>query len=140
MSRPTNISAKSILRGQALGFSTLLVLMWVLEFAGVPVRYFGESPDQLWLRVALRSGVLITIWVIVHFTTRRLLRRLHELEDFLVVCSWCRRVGHEGKWLSMEEYFGSKFNTETSHGICPDCARTQLASHHRRAERVERAR
>ncbi|HVU24593.1 MAG TPA: hypothetical protein VHE13_10750 [Opitutus sp.] len=136
MSRPKNLSAKFILRGQALGFSTLLIIMWTLEALGVPARFFGDSPDHVWTRVLLRSGVLIAIWLIVHLTTRRLLRRLHELEDFLVVCSWCRRVGHEGQWLSMEEYFGSKFNTETSHGICPDCARRQLAAPPR-AERVE---
>lgn len=138
MSRPFTISAKAILRGQALGFSVLLVIMWTLEFAGVPVRYFGESPDYFWTRLLVRSSVLITIWLIVHLTTRRLLRRLHELEDFLVLCSWCRRVGHEGKWLSVEEYFGSKFNQETSHGICPDCAKRQFAGHPR-AERVDRA-
>ncbi|HWA85439.1 MAG TPA: hypothetical protein VG710_04395 [Opitutus sp.] len=138
MPRPFTLSAKAILRGQALGFSALLALMVGLEFAGVGERYFGESPDLFWQRLLLRTVVLTSFWLVVHLSTRRLLRRLHELEDFLVVCSWCRRVGHEGKWLSMEQYFGSKFNTETSHGICPDCAKRQLASH-RRVERVERA-
>ena len=138
MPRPFTLSAKSILRGQALGFSALLVLMVGLELAGVGERYFGESHELFWRRLLLRAGVLFTFWLIVHLSTRRLLRRLHELEDFLVVCSWCRRVGHDGKWLTMEDYFGSKFNTETSHGICPDCARRQLASH-RRVDRVEHA-
>jgi len=137
MPRPFTISAKAILRGQALGFSALLVLMLALEFAGVGERYFGESHELFWQRLLLRAVVLTAFWLVVHLSTRRLLRRLHELEDFLVVCSWCRRVGHEGKWLSMEQYFGSKFNTETSHGICPDCAQRQLASHQRRVERVE---
>jgi hypothetical protein len=26
----------------------------------------------------------------------------------------------------MEDYFGSKFHTETSHGICPECARKTM--------------
>jgi len=55
-----------------------------------------------------------------------MLKRLHQLEEFLLVCSWCRKVGHEGKWLTMEEYFGSKFATETSHGICPECAKKTM--------------
>lgn len=127
MAQPTNLSAKFILRGQAIGFSTLLLIMWTMELSGVPQRYFGESPELFWPRLLVRSGVLLFIWLIVHFTTRRLLKRLHELEEFLVVCSWCRRVGDKGRWLSMEDYFGSKFKTETSHGICPACAERQLA-------------
>jgi hypothetical protein len=59
----------------------------------------------------------------VHLTTKRLLKRLHYLEEFLLVCSWCRKVGHEGEWLTMEGYFGSKFATETSHGICSERAK-----------------
>ena len=55
----------------------------------------------------------------------RLLKRLHHLEEFLLVCSWCRRVGDQGEWLTTEEYFGSKFATHTSHGICPECVKSQ---------------
>jgi hypothetical protein len=69
------------------------------------------------------------VWWPVHVTTKRLLQRLHELEEFLLICSWCRRVGHKGEWLLLEDYFDSKFATETSHGICPACAEKQLAKH-----------
>jgi len=134
MAKSTNVSAKFILRGQAIGFMTLLAIMWAMELAGLPARLFGDPPEYMWMRLFVRSSVLSVIWVIVHLTTRRLLLRLHELEGFLVICSWCRRVGHDGEWLSTEDYFGSKFKTETSHGICPDCVQRQLA----RAPRVER--
>ena len=70
----------------------------------------------------LLTGIL-AIWLWVHLTTKRLLKRLHYLEEFMHVCSWCRKVGHEGQWLTTEEYFGSKFATQTSHGICEECAR-----------------
>jgi hypothetical protein len=139
MAKSTNLSAKFILRGQAIGFSTLLAIMWAMELTGMPQRLFGDPPEYMWMRLLTRSLVLGVIWLIVHLTTKRLLQRLHELEGFLVICSWCRRVGHDSEWLSMEQYFGSKFNTETSHGICPECAERQLA-HAPRVERVERPR
>lgn len=84
---------------------------------------FGEPAEFNWLRVLGRTAVVLAVWGWVHLTTRRLLKRLHHLEEFLLVCSWCRKVGHEGEWLTMEEYFGSKFDTPTSHGICPECAK-----------------
>lgn len=93
-----------------------------------PHHAFGEAAEFQWIRVLLRTGVLLGIWVAVHLTTLRLLRRLHELEAFLRICSWCRRVGNGHEWQSMEDYFGARFQTGTSHGICPDCSQKQLAA------------
>jgi len=124
---PPHLSGKFILRGQAVGFSVLLALMWAVEAAHVPHLLFGEAPDFNWPRVLIRSAIVLFIWLIVHVTTRRLLQRLHELEEFLLICSWCRRVGHEGEWLHFEQFFDSRFSTSTSHGICPDCARRLMS-------------
>lgn len=106
----------------------LLALMWIVEAARVPHVLFGEAPDFNWPRVLIRSAIMLFIWLIVHVTTKRLLQRLHELEEFLLICAWCRRVGHEDQWLHFEQFFDSRFSTATSHGICPDCARQFMAS------------
>lgn len=121
------VRAKFILRGQALGFSALVVLMWTVEVLDVPHYLYGDPSEFLLVRPIVRSAVVLFIWLIVHLTTKRLLQRLHELEEFLHICSWCRKVGHDGDWVTVEDYFGSKFSTETSHGICPECAKQQLA-------------
>ncbi len=128
-------SARSILRLQASGFSLLIGSIWLVEILHIPHLLYGVPAEFDLYRVLVRTGVVVAIWIWVHFTTRRLLRRLHELEEFLLVCSWCRKVGHEGHWLTMEEYFGSQLATETSHGICPACADKQLKVH-RHATRV----
>lgn len=119
---PAQSSGHSILKREAIAFSSIIALTWLAEMVYLPHRLYGEPAEFLWGRVLVRTAVIVAIWAWVHFATRRLLRRLHELEEFLLVCSWCRKVGHEGRWLTMEEYFGSKFETETSHGICPECA------------------
>ena len=46
-------------------------------------------------------------------------------EEFLLLCSWCRKIGHQGHWHTTEQYFGKRFDTATSHGICPACAEEQ---------------
>lgn len=119
---PSQTSGRSILKKEAVAFTSIIVLTWLAEIIYLPHRLYGEPAEFLWGRVLVRTVVIIAVWAWVHFATRRLLRRLHELEEFLLVCSWCRKVGHEGRWVTMEEYFGSKFETETSHGICPECA------------------
>lgn len=115
-------TARSILRRETLGFAFLIVCVWVAEFTHLPHLLFGDVPAVNFSRGLLRTLLVLGIWLWVHLATRRLLRRLHELEEFLLVCGWCRKIGHEGRWLSMEEFFGSQLARETSHGICPSCA------------------
>ena len=115
-----------MLRKEAIGFSLIIVLSWATELLGLPHLLFDEPDVANWRRALLRTLVVVAIWIWVHVATKRLLKRLHYLEEFLLVCSWCRKVGHEGEWLTMEEYFGSKFSTETSHGICPECAKKTM--------------
>jgi len=74
----------------------------------------------------LRTAVILAVWAPVHHATKKLLRRLHYLEEFMLVCGWCRRIGHDGEWISTAEYFKSAHATQTSHGICPDCSRDFL--------------
>ncbi|HVZ63626.1 MAG TPA: hypothetical protein VG936_03485 [Lacunisphaera sp.] len=126
MQKAPTVSGRFILRAQAYGFAILLGLMWLVEILRVPYYFFGESPEFIWSRALSRTVILGVIWLFVHLTTRRLLQRLHELESYLRLCSWCRRVEHEGQWLTMEEFFNSRFATETSHAICPDCAARQF--------------
>jgi hypothetical protein len=111
----------SILWVEAVGFSLLISLCWVTELVRLPHLIFGEGFTPDWRRAVLRSVVLLLVWAWVHAATKRLLRRLHYLEEFLRICSWCRKVCHEGEWLEMERYFNSKFATKTSHGMCPEC-------------------
>ena len=111
----------SILWIEAFGFSLLIVLSWLTEAIRVPHFLFGEPFVANWHRAALRTVVILLIWAWVHLATRRLLKRLHYLEEFLRICGWCRKVCHDGEWLKMEDYFNSKFATRTSHGICPEC-------------------
>ncbi len=122
----TKKRAESILRKEAIGFSLIIVLSWATEIFQLPHLLFGEPASVNWHRALLRTVVVLAIWIWVHVATKRLLKRLHHLEEFLLVCSWCRKVGHEGKWLTMEQYFGSKFDTGTSHGICPECAQKTI--------------
>lgn len=121
MSTPAGVHP--VLRRENLGFALILIINWAAEIVRLPHLLYNEPDEFNWLRVLLRSAVIIAVWAWVHFTTRALIRRLHHLEEFLMVCSWCRKVGQDGKWLTMEEYFGSNFDTQTSHGICPECSR-----------------
>lgn len=130
-------SGRSILRRQALGFATIIVCCWIAEFFHLPHLFFGETDSFSVKRALARSGCIALVWIWTYLMTRALVRRLHELEEFLRVCSWCRKIGTDQGWLTMEQFFGSHLATETSHGICPDCAQKQFPNR-LAAERVVR--
>ncbi len=116
----------SILWVEAGGFSLIIVMSWLTELFRIPHYLFGESFVPNWHRAILRTLVIGAIWIWVYWITRRLLRRLHYLEEFLRICSWCRKVCHDDEWLGLEAFFNSKFATRTSHGMCPECLKKKV--------------
>ena len=99
----------------------MIALSWLTELLRIPHYLFGEPFVPNWHRAILRTFVLVVVWFWVRSSTKRLLKRLHYLENFLRICAWCRKVEHKGDWLEIERYFHSNFATRTTHGICPDC-------------------
>src|SRR5215469_4040757 len=116
----------SILWVETGGFSLLIALVWLAEIFKWPHYLFGEPPVVSLHRALFRSLVVVLIWAWVYWITRRLLKRLHYLEDFLRICSWCRKVCHDDEWLGLEGFFNSKFATRTSHGMCPECLKKKV--------------
>lgn len=132
MASKVNLMTKSkvrwntILWVEATGFSLIIALSWLTEQLRLPHYLFGESFAPNWHRATLRTIVVLLVWAWVHWATRRLLKRLHYLEEFLRICAWCRKVCHDGDWLTMEDYFSSNFSTRTSHGMCPECLEKEV--------------
>jgi hypothetical protein len=55
------------------------------------------------------------------------LAEVKTLRSILPVCSYCRKVrDDENYWHSVENYIALHTNTRFSHGICPDCLKTEL--------------
>jgi hypothetical protein len=124
--------SNGILWVEAIAFSVLITLSWLTEMFKFPHLIYGEQFIPNWHRAVLRTLVILVIWFWVFVGTRKLLRRLHYLEEFLRVCSWCRKVSYENEWLEMEKFLNSKFDTKTSHGVCPNCLRKkkeEIAEH-----------
>jgi CheY-like chemotaxis protein len=49
--------------------------------------------------------------------------QVRQLESFLPICSYCKRVRDDANyWRQIEDYVRSRTGTNFSHGICPACA------------------
>jgi len=106
---------------EILGFGLIILLTWLDELVSLPALLFGGEHPADYSEAAMETTITLCVALPVIMITRKLLNRLHYLEGFMQVCAWCRKVEHEGNWLVMEEYFRRRFNTLTSHGMCPEC-------------------
>ena len=118
-------SAKMLLY-QGVGFLVLIAVSWINESLNLHTLILGDHPYISDFREStLEMLFVLAVWLVVYGSTRRLMAEKRELERFMKVCSWCRRIGAEGKWVAMEEFFARRFSVPTSHGICEDCLHKQ---------------
>lgn len=52
----------------------------------------------------------------------RLTAQVRQLESFIPICSYCKKIRDDkAYWQSIEAYFSEQQGAQFSHGICPDC-------------------
>ena len=117
--------------GAVLGDSSLVLshggmgtLMASLT-AGVPSLIFGSDHLGGWHESLVETALILVVAIPVVVLTRRLVTRLHYLEEFLRLCAWCRKLHMDNDWIPFEEFLQRRFDTRTSHGICPACRAEQ---------------
>jgi DNA-binding response OmpR family regulator len=55
------------------------------------------------------------------------LSRLKILEGIIPICMYCKNIRNDtDAWEKLEAYLSSHTNAQLSHGICPDCLKTQF--------------
>lgn len=120
------MSKASVLRRllvvEAIGFALLIAILWLNELADLPHGVFGfqETPIN-WRESLFETILVLALAALVFGLTRRLVNRIKYLEGFLLFCAGCKRVRHEGKWVSVDAYIRDHTEAKVTHGLCPDC-------------------
>ena len=115
-----------VLLFQHAGFLAIIVLCYLNELLKLPSLLFSEHPFAFtFSRSTVEMLFILGVWLLVNSSTRRLLKYVQDLEAFMRVCAWCRRIDHKGEWMPLEKFMLQGFDTPTTHGICPECLRQQ---------------
>src|ERR1700722_14567669 len=129
-----NSQAAKIVLYQNLGFLAIIALCFLDELLKLPSLIFSGHPFAfVFRRSTLEMLLILAVWLLVGNSTRRLLKKVRQLEDFMRVCAWCRRIDCKGEWMRLEDFMQQSFDTPTTHGICPECLNHQK-------EAIQRAR
>jgi hypothetical protein len=118
---------------QNLGFLAILVLCYLDELLRLPALVFSDHPFDF-RRPTLEMLLFLAVWLLVNNSMHRLLKRIRQLEEFMRVCAWCRRIDYRGQWITLEKFMEQGFDTPTTHGICPECLREQEEAIRRKRE------
>jgi hypothetical protein len=110
---------------EIIGFLAIVAISWVNELLGLPGWLFGGGHRVNWPESLLETAIVTLVAIPVILMTQRLILHMHYLEEFVRVCGWCKKLNVRGDWVPVEEFFERKFETPTSHGICPACLAEQ---------------
>jgi hypothetical protein len=104
-------------------FGLVLATVWLDEFVDLPQRLFNAAPTPYRLEEYLLESIMVAIvGIIVIAITWYLLNQLERVEKFVRICSWCRRVYLDDRWVRFEEYLQQDHRVQSTHGICEGCA------------------
>ena len=78
---------------QNLGFLAIIVLCYLDELLKLPALIFSNHPF-VFRRSTLEMLLFLVVWLLVSGSTHRLLKRIRQLEEFMRVCAWCRRIDY----------------------------------------------
>ena len=66
--------------------------------------------QELWMRLRVSERIL------------RYATQVQQLEAFLPICSYCKKVrDDQNYWQQIEGYINARTGSEFSHSVCPDC-------------------
>lgn len=113
---------KRLLMFEWVGFALLIAVLWFNEIADLPHGVFGfQATPVNWRESLLETALVLALAGAVAGLTRVVVKRLKYLEGFLIFCAGCKRVRHEGKWISVDSYIRDQSEASVTHGLCPDC-------------------
>jgi K+-sensing histidine kinase KdpD len=113
-------------------------LRWGLVFAvAMPLVHlsftkFWITPFRL-IDATINTSIRIIVFVgfaylanRVAVQKRQLEKEVQTLEGILPICSFCKKIrNQDGNWESIESYIKKNSEAEFSHGVCPDCCKTE---------------
>jgi hypothetical protein len=104
-------------------FEVATIFVWISEILDLPV-YIGARPtDFSWQRPALFTVIVFLLLYLSYGVVRALFKQIRYLEGFLPVCSFCKSIRINGKWLPLERYLQEHTAVKMTHSLCPPCAK-----------------
>ena len=117
-----NFFLKKLIYYNIFGFGIVILFLWLNEIIDIPHIFFGAKETPVNITESIFETMLIIIpAIVVNCLIIKLLKKIKYLEGFLRVCSFCRKIHIDGKWIPLEKYIKDNTEVEFTHSLCPEC-------------------
>ena len=113
---------KKILFYDAIGFGAAMLTIWLDEIIDIPHLVFGADATPINVTEALIESLMVFLLGIgVMTVTWTLLKKIKYLEGFLPVCSFCKKIRVDDRWIPIVDYITDNSAARFTHSCCPQC-------------------
>jgi len=117
-----DIVKKRIIMYELVGFGIIIISLWIDEFFDIPYYLFGAAKTPInWIESIFETGLVLILCAFITFLSWRFLERIKYLEGFLRLCTFCKRICVDNKWVPIDTYIQDHSETKLSHGLCSEC-------------------
>ena len=115
--------SKTIILYEIVGFSIIILFLWVDEIFDVPHYLFGSMETPVNTVESIFESIMILIIAIFCIkVTIHLLTQIKILEGRIPICASCKKIrDNNGHWLQIEKYIENHSNASFTHGLCQEC-------------------
>lgn len=128
---------KKIILNSALVLVLIFIFAWVWEFIIEPNWLGSDDPEtnaERWeyiytsLFFCFVALIVPTIISIREWSkNQKALSEIKMLCGIIPICMYCKKIkGDKDVWDKLEAYIEEHSDADFTHGICPDCLKTQL--------------
>jgi hypothetical protein len=110
-----------ILYIQLLAFIIIIFISWGNELFNLAHYVLGGHTVTNWREAMFESIATVLVATPTIYLTWRLVKRIHSMEEYLKVCSWCSKIKSGDQWVALDEFLNAECNIETAQSICPVC-------------------
>jgi hypothetical protein len=115
--------SKKIVVAELIGFILVITILWLDELLDLPHRFFGAPTTPInFVESIFETVIVLVLAALVIFSIRALLKRISYLEGILPVCSFCKKVRADNRWVPIDSYIRDHSEADFSHSMCPQCA------------------
>jgi hypothetical protein len=124
-----NITIKTIILIEALGFLIVAAFLWLDELVDLPHAIFSTEPTPTnYAEVIMESVLVIVLGIIVAAISIMLMKHIMKLESLFSVCLVCEKVcmpGYERNsqesWKEMDLFIIDRAGSNVASDVCPQC-------------------
>ena len=125
---------KKIIIAELIGFLLVIIILWLDELLDLPHRLFGAPATPInFIESIFETMIVLVLAALSTFSTHTLLKRIKYLEGILPVCSFCKKIRADNRWVPIDSYIRDHSEADFSHSICPQCAAEHYGTAGRRA-------